>query len=244
MSPTVANFLFEVVNFLLFAAAVGWVFFRPVRAALDAERDRHAAAEEDIRRRQAAATALSEETRAAHEAADRDIAEQRTTMLGAARTEAARVVEAARQAQAEERRAVAAELEADRRRQASELADVVGRIAADSVRRLLATLEGPALDLALVRAACREVAAHLPATAGAVTVESARPLDAESRQALAAALGAAFTERVVPELGAGVRLTSAAGQVDASAQALARQAARAVVALGAPDAAAAVDEAG
>ena len=39
MSPTLANFIFETVNFLLLAAALGWVLYKPVRHALDAEQD-------------------------------------------------------------------------------------------------------------------------------------------------------------------------------------------------------------
>ena len=37
MSPDLATFLFELVNFALLAGGLGWLFFRPVRKALDAE---------------------------------------------------------------------------------------------------------------------------------------------------------------------------------------------------------------
>ena len=42
------------------------------------------------------------------------------------------------------------------------------------------------------------------------------------------ALGTTFEQRVVSELGAGVRVTTAAGQIDATALSVARQAASAV----------------
>jgi len=38
VAPWVVNFLFETVNFLLLVGALGWLFFKPVGAALDAER--------------------------------------------------------------------------------------------------------------------------------------------------------------------------------------------------------------
>ena len=53
MAPWVANFLFEAVNFLLLAGALGWLFFRPVRTALDAERERRAKEEAERKAQEA-----------------------------------------------------------------------------------------------------------------------------------------------------------------------------------------------
>ncbi|HUB08803.1 MAG TPA: hypothetical protein VMB50_17480, partial [Myxococcales bacterium] len=150
MSPTVANFLFEAANFLLLAAALGWVLFKPVRRALDAERDRHVKEGEESRRLHAEAEALAEEARATREAADREATERRAEVLAAARKEADRLLEEARQTRATERRALEEELRAAEAAQAAALAETVGRIAAGAVRGLLATLDGPALDAALV----------------------------------------------------------------------------------------------
>jgi hypothetical protein len=61
-------------------------------------------------------------------------------------------------------------------------------------------------------------------------VESALPLDEEGKKVLRQALGGDFQQRTVPELGAGVRITTSAGQIDASASNLAREAARQVAA--------------
>ncbi|HUB06711.1 MAG TPA: hypothetical protein VMB50_06910, partial [Myxococcales bacterium] len=55
-----------------------------------------------------------------------------------------------------------------------------------------------------------------------------RPLEPETTRLVAAALGREPEVRVVADLGAGVRVTTPAGQVDATAAAIARQAARAV----------------
>jgi len=229
VSPALANFLFEAVNFLLLAAALGWLLFRPVRRALDAERERHVREENELKRLRSEAESLAKEAQATREGADREATERRAGILTAAQAEAARILDAARKTQGAERHALAQELESSRNAQAAAVADTVGRIAAESVSQLLARLEGPSLDAALVAAACAQLQT-LPSSARgpAALVESAHPLDAQSRKLLEGALGAGFAERTVGELSAGVRVTTPAGQVDATALSLARQASRAV----------------
>jgi F0F1-type ATP synthase membrane subunit b/b' len=230
VSPALANFLFEAVNLLLLAAALGWILFKPVRRALDEERARHAKEEEEQKRLRSEAEALARDARAVRGAADREAAERRSEVLAAAQKDAVRIVEEARKSQAAERRALEQELATSRNAQAAAVADAVGRIAGESVARLLDALEGPSLDVALVRAACAELGALPTAARGSALVESARPLEAEARRLLGGALGDGFKERTVSELLAGVRVTTSAGQVDATALSLARHAAQAVTA--------------
>jgi F0F1-type ATP synthase membrane subunit b/b' len=228
VSPALANFLFEAANFLLLVAALGWLLFTPVRRALDAERERHRTiAEEDDRLRREA-EALAREARTAREAAEHDTAARRVEVLAAAQAEAARLLDDARTTQAAERRVLERELAIARDAEAAALADTVGRIAAGSVVALLDAVRGPSLDAALVRAACTELASLPAAARKSAVVESARPLDDEARRLLHTVVGNDFDERVVDELGAGVRVTTAAGQVDATAISFARRAARAV----------------
>ncbi|GHG96376.1 hypothetical protein [Comamonas sp. JC664] len=228
MSPAFTNFLFEAVNFLVLAAVLGWLLFKPIRRALDAEQARHAQEAEAARHQREEAEAVSRAARAEREAAGRESEERRRALLASARDEALQAAEAAKRVQVEDRRRLEKELQDWRDASAAELVDTIGRIAAESVRRLLAALDGPALDLALVRAACAELAS-VPAEARApASVESARPLDARARGLLEEVLGAGVRERVVTALGAGVRVTTPAGQVDATALSVARQAARAV----------------
>lgn len=234
MSPALANFLFEAANFLLLTAALGWVLFRPVRRALDAERDRHAKQEEEAKRLRAEAATLANEARSARETAGHEIEQNRRDVLAAAQQQATALLEAARATERSERQAFEQELTARRDAEAARLAEVVGRVAAESVRRLLGSLEGPSLDAALVRAACAELEALPVEVRRSALVESARPLDAEARRLLLSVLGDGIRERVVGELGAGVRITTSAGEVDATAVSLARRAARAVSALGSP----------
>lgn len=230
MAPSVASFLFEAVNVVVLTAALGWFFFRPVRAALEAERDRHAEAERAVAELRTRVGTLATEARAAREEREGETERRCATILTAAEREAARIREEVRQAVEAERRTVERELAAGRQAQASALADAIGRIAAVSVRSLLERLNGPSLDLALVRGACEELGALPAAVRETAAVETARPLGPEARGALQDVLGTTFTERTVAELGAGVRVTTGAGQVDASAVALARRAARDIVA--------------
>ncbi|HEX2857419.1 MAG TPA: hypothetical protein VHO26_08080 [Propionibacteriaceae bacterium] len=227
MSSPLADFLFEAVNFLILAAVLGWLFFKPVRSALARERDERGRVEAETAQLHADAEELAERTRQAWSGVDADIAAHREELLAAARAEVAQLKDQARAAQAEERRAVDDQLRASREAEAERVAGVVGDIAAASVSRLLTSVDGPSLDAALVRLACEELSSGPPPGAG-VQVESARPLDPADRDALARVLGPGFFERVVPDLGAGVRVLTASGQVDATASGLARHAARAL----------------
>ncbi len=237
MTPTLANFLFEAVNVLLLVAALGWLFFRPVRAMLDAERDRWAKAEGEVTRRRSEAEALAKAAREAHEHAEDELERRRAEIVGAAGEEATRIREETRRALDSERRAIARERDASRQAQAAALAESVGRIAGASVQRLLEALDGLSLDRALLRGACEEARTLSETSRRTATVESARPLDAEGRRLLETALGTGFVERTSSELGAGVRILTPDGQVDASARAIARQAAHdlAAVVAAAPD---------
>lgn len=232
MSPALANFVFEAANFLLLVAVLRWILFTPVRRALDGERARRVREQADIERLRSEAASMAREAQAAREAAERESAGRNREALSAAREQAARLLEDARAEQTRERRALERELETSRDAEAAALADMVGRIAGESVVKLLEVLRGPSLDVALVGAACKELASFPAVARRSAVVESARPLDEEARRLLAGVLGDEFEARVIGDLGAGVRVTTAAGQVDATAVSFARRAARAVTAHG------------
>lgn len=231
MSPALANFLFEAANFLLLAAVLGWVLFRPVRAALDRERAQHDKETEDSKRLRAEAESLATGARAARDAADRETAQKRAEILAAAQEEAARILENAKKTEATERATLLQELEQSREAEAAVLVEHVGRIAAESVRRLLLAISGPALELSLVRAACKGLRVLPESARRSATIESAHELEADAKGLLQEVLGAPCSVRTVRELGAGVRVTTPAGQIDASALSFSREAARAVSAV-------------
>lgn len=224
MSPALANFIFETVNFLLLAAALAWVLYKPVRQALDAEQERHGRDEKERSRLLAEAETAVREAQSARDAAARENAARSQELLTTARREAEQLLEQAKQARATARKDFDAELASTRAAQALEWADLIGHIASASVSRLLEAIHGPALESSLVRVACTELS-ELGA-GGAALVESTHTLAAADRALLAAVLPGGFEERTAPELIAGVRVTTSAGQVDASVAAIARQTAR------------------
>jgi len=235
VSPTLANFLFESANFLLLAGVLSWVLFKPVRKALDSERAQRTQREQESERVRAEAEALLADNQKARAAAEQESEARRKEVLEQARIEAAALIEQAREAHAREREALQRELDALRASEASKLAEKVGELATQSVGKLLASIGGPSLDTALVRAACTRLAELPPDARKAAQVASARALEPEAKALLEGVLGASVHESIIGELGAGVRVTTPAGQVDASAASLARYAGEAVRATGAID---------
>lgn len=233
MSPSVATFLFEAANFVVLAAVLGWAFFRPVQSAIERRR----VALEAERREADRLLAEAESALAAAEARRGEIEASIEPLRAEARREAERqaaaIVEAAQSRTAEERARLEGELATIRRQHGRTLARDAAAAAQILVTRLLSEIGAPDLDAALARAACQRLAA-LPAAgrAGAIEVETARPLDPETRARLAAAAGPGATvkDRVVPELVAGLRIITSAGLVDASGTGLADWAERELIA--------------
>jgi len=98
----------------------------------------------------------------------------------------------------------------------------------EAVSRLLITLQAGNLDEGLLKAACRQLEARKSGAPGAVLVESAVSLDDEARSAIRTAADARddIQFRVVPDLGAGLRVTTPGGLIDASAAGIAAHAER------------------
>ena len=229
MSPTLATFLFELINVLLLIALLGWLFFKPVRAAFQAKQDA-----EHQRRDELAARATEVERQRADldhrlRAFETDMAQLRQAHLAAATQEAAAIRAQAHDAAAREREAVTRTFAQLERAQLDRLSAAVAATTRESVARLLATLSAPDLDVSLVHAACRQLAVLDGSSLGAVLIESAHPLGDAARAAVTAALDghAPSTQfRVVPDLGAGLRIVTSRGLIDASALGIAREAER------------------
>lgn len=230
MSAVLANFLFEAVNFLLLAAGLGWLLFRPVKRALQAEQARHDGEREQAERMLAEAQMRLDQQGREQRALAETLSERRATAEATLRAQLDAMRAAARQDAERELRKWQAERAQAERAQLMQLSAAVGRMAARSVQRLLESLAGPALDAALLRAALSQLS-QLPADGlGAITVESARPLSGADQRCLQQRLGDEVQLVERPELGAGVRVVTAAGQVDCTAAAIARQAALEVAA--------------
>jgi F-type H+-transporting ATPase subunit b len=233
VSATWITFLFEAANFLLLAAVLGWLFFRPVRDALERRRS------ELESEQRAAADARAETERALQDARARrselegSLEELRERVRREAETERERLVEAARAQTQRERETLKEELVSLRRGQARSLARDAAFAAKEIVVGLLERMEGPDLEHALLGAACRELEKlRSSGSLAPVVIESVRPLDDGALAALAEAAGVATadaTHRIDPDLVAGLRVLTARGLVDASAAGLAAQAERVLV---------------
>lgn len=233
MSPTWVTFLFEAANFLLLAGVLGWLFFKPVRLALERRRaalEREQSEATELRRK---LEAELEEARAKRASFERTLESLRERVEREAEAERSTLLEAARSQVERERERVADDLVARRRGEAQSLARDAAAAAREIVVRLLREVGGPELDAALLGAACRELESLRASGALApVVVEAPAPLDEGALAALSKAAGASGAEvatRVTSDLIAGLRVLTARGLVDLSASGLALQAERALV---------------
>ena len=223
MSPTLTTFLFEAANFLVLAAVLGWLFFKPVRQALSdyrANLDALArAADEKVAEAERGRTDVESQRQAFRD----ELTKLRHDTLEAARQEAAKIIAEAQQQAARTKLAAEQHVTHIGKTQTSTLSRVVANAAGAIVGKLLTQLNGPDLNTGLVRAACDQLHG-LKLDSTPVTLESARPLSDDERGLFDAALGPAAvgaTYRVVSDLGGGVRITTSRGLIDASIAGLA-----------------------
>jgi F0F1-type ATP synthase membrane subunit b/b' len=227
VSASVATFVFEVINFVFLAAALGWVFTKPMRKLLDTELKARADARRTLAEREAEVERVRGELSKRLASMDEEIAQARERARTDAKTEAVRIVDAARAQANEERARVLRETEEQRRSEVEALAAELGRAAEKLVLDLFALGAGAEADLAFARAAGSKLSKLVAKGNGVLIVEYAHAPSEEVRVALKSSLGSALDHaevRIVPELVAGVRVLSDAGLVDASALGLARYA--------------------
>lgn len=227
MSPTISTFLFELTNFLLLAALLGWWLFKPVRSVLQARQQSERRQADELTARAADMERQRADLAARQRHFDEEIAEFRKKRLGMVDQEINAIVTRAREAAERERDATRRALTHLEPAQVKRLSAAVAMATRESVARLLATLHAPDLDASLAQAAYQQLQGVQDDALGPVLIESARPLADAARAGLEAVLNghAATTEyRVVSDLGAGLRITTAHGLIDASALGVARQA--------------------
>jgi F-type H+-transporting ATPase subunit b len=233
VSPTWVTFLFEVANFLLLAAVLGWLFFRPVRDALERRRSELESEQRAAADARAEAERGLQDARAQRSALEGSLEALRERARREAETERDRLVEAARAQTQREREALKQEFLSLRRAQAKSLARDAAFAAKEIVVRLLEEMEGPDLEHTLLRAACRELETlRSSGSLAPVVIESVRPLDNAALAALAEAAGVSAADaahRIDPDLVAGLRVLTARGLVDTSAAGLAAEAERVLV---------------
>ena len=225
MSPTLTTFLFEAANFLVLAAALGWLFFNPVRNALRSRREKLLADQRLASDTLQKAETLKREIDDLRANLQAELNQQRKSELEAAQRQASEIVAEARAAAARQREQshrLATQISDAQR---DTLAEVSAAVAAEAVGRLLQQIDGPELQSALLRSACEQLESFSTEAMLPVKVESAKPLPAEQLRMLKDTLGLAANGaefRTVEGLGPGVRISTAMGLIDATTNGLAQ----------------------
>ena len=228
MSPTVTTFLFEIINFLILASVLSWLLFTPIRNALEARRSAQERQVQDAAAKLAEAERargdIERERGALQEEHDRILKDART----AAQKESDTIVAQGRDAASRERAAALRELSNLTQTQLERLSTAVAIAANRAVEKLLVDLGGPDLERQLVQSACVEWGRLDGKARGLIVIESSAPLSPESIAILNRTLGEIESPqyRIRPELGAGLRIQSERGMIDASAVGLAAYAER------------------
>jgi F0F1-type ATP synthase membrane subunit b/b' len=218
------TFVFEVANFVALAAALAWLFFKPVRKALEDERAKARRLEEEAEQKLAEATSMRQEIELQHKMLARELETMRNEAREAVKREVEQTLAEARAQIERERATLKRQALHIERSQTAKIARAVATATRNTTERFLEQLGGPELERALIEAACRELKAFSNDSLAPVTVETATSLDDASRQLVNTSLRAAAKTadfRVVPELKGGLRISTARGLIDASITGLA-----------------------
>lgn len=184
MSPTVTTFLFEAANFLVLAAALGWLFFKPVRQAIIDYREKFEADNQQAAAKLAEAEAMRQQVQVAHADLQAELNERRDVEVAAIQRQADDILSETRAAAVQQRKQSLLQASQISDSQRDTLAEVAAASAAEAVGKLLQQIEGPELQGALIQAACRQLEPLKQSAISPVKVESSGPLSAEQTAAV------------------------------------------------------------
>lgn len=224
MSPSLTTFLFEAANFVTLAVLLGWLFFKPVRKALEDQRAKDLAQAVLTAQKLAEAERMRAEWEKKRQRLEAELEQMRSEARDMAQKEVEKILAEGRAQIEQERAAVRREVISLEKTQTIKIARAVAGVTHQVMLRFLQQIEGPELEWILLKAACRELQTLSHESLAPVTIESATPLDINQKQLIESALGPATTTakfRVVPELVAGARISTGHGLVDASVAGLA-----------------------
>ena len=184
MSPTVVTFLFEAANFLVLAAVLGWLFFKPVRKAIADHRDKFEADNQQAAKLLAEAEVLRNEIREARQNLYSELNATRTRELATVKEQSDQMLSDARSIANREQEQ--SRLQASRMSdtQRDTLASAAAAAAADSVGKLLTQIESPDLQSSLIRFACQQLEKLSPESIAPVKVETSQTLSPDQRTAI------------------------------------------------------------
>lgn len=224
MNESLWTFVFEVANFLALAAVLAWLFFKPVRKALEDQQAKARSLEEAATQKLAEAERLRYDIQSRHDALNAELDTMRAKAQDAAKQESEQLLAEARAHIERERATLKRQALHIEQAQASKFAAAVATATHDTMKRFLQQIDGPQLDHALMQAACREMRELSNDSLGSVSVESATPLDQDQQQLINTSIGGTAQSvefRVNPELKGGLRIASERGLIDASIEGLA-----------------------
>ena len=216
--------MFEIANFVTLAAVLAWLFFKPVRKALEDQRAKAKLQEQEASEKLAAAERLRQEIESQRETLATELETMRIKAREAAKQEAEQIVAEGRAHVERELATLKRDALHIERAQTAKIARAVAVATHGTMKRFLEQMEGPELEQTLIKAACRQLKTFSNNSLAPVTVESATAIDEPSRQLIDSALGhAAKTAdyRLDPELKGGLRISTAHGLIDASIAGLA-----------------------
>lgn len=232
MSPSLTTFLFETANFLALVALLTWLFFKPVRNAIETQRVKLQTQAEEAAQQLSDAEHIRQEIAAQRQQLTAELERMRAETHTAAQQEADTLLTATRAQLERERAALRRDALNLEKAQTAKLARALASAAYSTIKRFFEQMEGPELEELLLKAACRELRLLARDTLGPVTIESTAPLSTEATQMITCAMGTPHDTvdvRVVPELVAGVRMTTRHGLIDASVAGLAHFAEQSLV---------------
>lgn len=227
MSPTYWTFLFELLNFLLLALILGRVFFRPVRQALEDRRQKVATQLAEAANKLAEAGRIRVDIESRQRKLGEELDERRKEFEQTLQKEVEEVLTKSRQKAQQERERLVADLQATTRTHHGQLARAAALAAGRVVEQLLSQIDGPALQAALERAACRQLASLNGQVQSQVMVESQTELSENTRASILGSmpgLSQPIDFRVLDDLGPGLRIVTTQGLIDATAGGLAKYA--------------------
>lgn len=232
VSPSLTTFLFETANFVTFAALLAWLFFKPVRKAIETQRMTIQTQAEEAARKLSDAKRVRQEIEAQHQKLATELERLRAETHKTAKQESDALLATTRAQLERERAALRRDMLNLEKAQTAKLARALASAAYATLKRFFEQMEGPELEQLLLKAACRELHLLSNHALGPVTIESAAPLDIEAKQMIGGAMGTpkkTVDFRVVPELVAGLRIATRHGLIDASVAGLAHFAEQSLV---------------
>lgn len=233
MSPWLTTFLFEAANFLILAAALTWLLFRPVRNAIEKRRESIAQEQQQADEKRAEAERVHSEIEQRFAKLDQELHNQREAARKEAAHEAEQIVSEARNAADRERAALKRQITYLEHSRIERLSQIIAATAGQAVERLLKDLADTDLETLLLQEGCQRLKSLRDDLTAPIVVESAQDLSEAEKSALKEVIessGQSIEFHTTDEWKIGLRISTNRGLIDLSEAGLAKFAERALAA--------------